>query len=131
VNALSIPDMRVPGGPQAPARMRSLLDDELTGELSEERLAELRLLTTEVVSNSVRHGPVGPDGWVSCTASVGDDCLRVEIRDSSLSAGVPRQREPDYLDGGGFGLFLVDQVAASWGVEQDSGTCVWFELSLP
>jgi hypothetical protein len=52
------------------------------------------------------------------------------VRDSSIPRGVPRQKTPDYQDGGGFGLFLLDQVAESWGVELDPGICVWFELAL-
>jgi anti-sigma regulatory factor (Ser/Thr protein kinase) len=130
VNVLSPPDIRVPGGPKAPSLMRSRLERELGHELAEERLGDLRLLTTEVVSNSVRHGRVGPEGWVSSRVFVASDRLRVEVRDSSVPRGLPEQRTPDYEDGGGFGLFLLDQVAASWGVEQDPGLCVWFELDL-
>jgi anti-sigma regulatory factor (Ser/Thr protein kinase) len=108
--------------------MRSRLELELAGALSDERLAELRLLATEVVSNSVLHGRVGADGWVSSTVSVGCERVRVEVRDSGVVRGLPRQRTPDYEDGGGFGLFLLDQLAASWGVEHNSSLCVWFEL---
>ena len=31
---------------------------------------------------------------------------------------------------GGFGLELVEQLAARWGVSHEAGTCVWFELAL-
>jgi anti-sigma regulatory factor (Ser/Thr protein kinase) len=110
--------------------MRSRLDRELAGELADERLAELRLLATEVVSNCVRHGRVGADGWVSSTVSLTCDRVRLEVRDSGMVRGRPRRRMPDYEDGGGFGLFLLDELAASWGVENGSGLCVWFELPL-
>jgi anti-sigma regulatory factor (Ser/Thr protein kinase) len=122
-----ISEIRVPGGPKAPAQLRSRLGLHLAGEVCEERLAEVRLLTTEVVSNSVRHGRVGPDGWVSAAVSHADGSLRVEVRDSSVH-GRPEPREPDYEDGGGFGLFLLDQIASRWGVERDPTLCVWFEL---
>jgi anti-sigma regulatory factor (Ser/Thr protein kinase) len=131
VNALSLPEIRVPGGPKAPGLMRARLDGELAGELRQDRLAEVMLLTTEVVSNSVRHGRVGTDGWVSSAVHVGGDHVRIEVRDSGIPRGIPHQRTPNYEDGGGFGLFLLDQVADRWGVEQDSGLCVWFELTLP
>jgi anti-sigma regulatory factor (Ser/Thr protein kinase) len=111
--------------------MRSRLERELAGEIPEERLAEVRLLTTEVVSNSVRHAAVGSDGWVSSTVSLTSERVRVEVRDSGAPSAIPRLRTPDYADGGGFGLFLVDQLAAGWGVEQEPGLCVWFELALP
>jgi anti-sigma regulatory factor (Ser/Thr protein kinase) len=129
VNLLLHPDIRVPGGPEAPALDRSQLERELSDDLDEEHLAELRLLTTEVVSNSVRHGGVDTDGWVSTVVCFMDGRVRVEVRDSSGS-GEPRPRDPDYEDGGGFGLFLLDQIAARWGVQRDAGLCVWFELAL-
>ena len=127
----ALPDIRVPGGPKAAAQMRSRLDTRLAGELSDERLADVRLLATEVVTNSVRHGGVGSDGWVSSAVTMDANRVRVEMRDSGLARGVPRQRTPDYDEGGGFGLFLLDQMAARWGVERESGVCVWFELALP
>ena len=111
--------------------MRSRLDSELGGGLPEQQLAELHLLTSEVVTNSVRHGRVESDGWVSSSVSVAADRVRVEVRDSAPIRGIPHRRAPDYEDGGGFGLLLLDEVAARWGVQRDSGLCVWFELALP
>jgi anti-sigma regulatory factor (Ser/Thr protein kinase) len=124
-------EIRVEGGPRAPSLMRSRLDSELSGGLPDEQLAELHLLTSEVVTNSVRHGRVGCDGWVSSNVSLSGDRVRVEVRDSAPVRGLPHRRDPDYEEGGGFGLLLLDEVAARWGVEQDSGLCVWFELALP
>jgi anti-sigma regulatory factor (Ser/Thr protein kinase) len=122
-----ISEIRVPGGPEAPAQVRSRLERQLADELDAERLADIRLLATEVVSNSVRHGRVDSDGWVSAAVSAADGTLRVEVRDSSRG-GHPEARTPDYEDGGGFGLFLLDQIASRWGVERDPNLCVWFEL---
>src|SRR6059058_244981 len=130
MTALSLRDIRVPGGPKAPSEMRARLGSQLAGELADERLAEVRLLTTEVVTNCVLHGRVGAEGWISSSISISGDRVRVEVRDSGVIMGLPEQREPDYVDGGGFGLFLLDQVAESWGVERESGLCVWFELPL-
>jgi anti-sigma regulatory factor (Ser/Thr protein kinase) len=127
VNPRLISEIRVPGGPKAPAQVRSRLERQLGDEVGEERLSDLRLLTTEVVSNSVRHGRVGPDGWVSAAVSHAGGSLRVEVRDSSVG-GRPEPRQPDYEEGGGFGLFLLDQIASAWGVERDPHLCVWFEL---
>lgn len=38
-----------------------------------------------------------------------------------------RRREPDSLSDG-YGLYLLDKAASSWGVERTGGTTVWFEL---
>ncbi len=129
LNPLPVTDIRVPGGPQAPAQIRSVLERELSDELDDARLADLRLLTTEVVANSVRHGGVDEAGWVTTSVSRAGSNLRVEVRDSG-AAGEPWPRRPDFENGGGFGLFLVDQIASSWGFEKGSGLCVWFELAL-
>ena len=130
MNQLLLPDIRVKGGPLAASEVRSHLERELADELEQERLGELRLLATEVVSNSVRHGGVDGDGWVTAGVALDAEKVRVEIRDSSIE-GEPVPRSPDYEgDGGGFGLLLLDQIASAWGVERDRGLCVWFELAV-
>ena len=37
------------------------------------------------------------------------------------------------VEAGGFGVRLVDELAASWGVDDlvEDGKCVWFEIELP
>jgi anti-sigma regulatory factor (Ser/Thr protein kinase) len=128
VNQPLLTDIRVPGGPCAPSRVRSALETRLGGQLCEERLADIRLLATEVVSNSVRHGGVGEDGWVSTSVSLAPERVRIEVRDSGTQ-GEPVQRLPNFDEGGGFGLYLVDRIASRWGVDRESGMCVWFELA--
>ena len=52
--------------------------------------------------------------------------VRFEVED--LGHGAVRRREPDGRTGG-FGLHLVDTIAARWGVDREHGTRVWFELA--
>ena len=52
--------------------------------------------------------------------------MRVLVADQGL--GGVRKRRPD--DDGGFGLDLLDTLAARWGVDLEPGTGVWFELSI-
>jgi serine/threonine-protein kinase RsbW len=84
------------------------------------------LLVSELVTNVVQHA--GPA--VSATVlrlACGDGWLRIEVHDSSPHA--PRPRTPDWLDESGFGLMLVDALAATWGVQQTrQGKAVWAEL---
>lgn len=129
VVGLELQEIRVPGGPQAPSRVRSALDRGLGDELDDEQLASLRLLASEVVTNSILHGGVGPDGWITASVAVGIDHVRFEVRDAG-GPSEPAPRTPNYDEGGGFGLFLVDKLAARWGVERSSDVCVWFELPL-
>lgn len=110
--------------------MRAALTEQLSERLSEQRLRELHLLVSEVVNNSVVHGHVDEDGWIDVACSLDDDNVRIEVCDSGLQ-GQPRPRQPNFEIGGGFGLFLVESLSASWGVDHARGLTVWFELAVP
>lgn len=85
------------------------------------------LLTSEVVTNAVRHGPIG--GMVDVRVSATGDRLRVSVRDESPQR--PIRLEPDPTALAGRGVLLVDRLASDWGVEPESGAkTVWFEVSL-
>ena len=122
-------EIRVSGGPRAAGEVRAALTDRLASRLDDHRLRDLHLIVSEIVNNSVLHGEVGEDGWIEIETSFGGDCLRVEVRDTGLN-GEPAPRAPDYEQGGGFGLFIVDALSASWGVEHEPVLTVWFELGL-
>lgn len=84
----------------------------------------LKLLVSEVVTNAVRHG--GSDGPVELHASWNSE-IRVAVQDHGDGfSPTPRNGRPD--EPGGFGLYLVGQLADRWGVETDGGTTVWFVL---
>jgi anti-sigma regulatory factor (Ser/Thr protein kinase) len=118
----------VPGGPLAPSRVRSQAYDALGEHLSEDRLADLSLLLSEVVTNSVRHGRVAEDGRIDVTLEVKPTAVRATVTDTGVQGNI-QPRTPDYEDGGGFGLFLVDMLASDWRAEHTPGLVVWFELS--
>lgn len=120
---------RVQGGPQAARDARVALTSELADRIAEERLRDVHLIVSEIVNNSVMHGQVGEDGWIAVEIALRDARLRVAVRDSGLQ-GTPVQRPPDYVYGGGFGLFIVDALCAKWGVEHEPTLSVWFELAL-
>jgi len=95
----------------------------------DEAFAEtLRLVVSEVVTNSVRHGQGGRDGCLELIVEAGPDRLRLEIVDEGPGF------EPTPTAGlsdrpGGWGLFLVDSLADRWGVEASPRTRVWLEMS--
>jgi anti-sigma regulatory factor (Ser/Thr protein kinase) len=64
---------------------------------------------------------------VRIRAAALDDVVRVEVHDHGH--GPVRRRTAD-RPSGGFGLCLVERLAARWGVSHVDGTCVWFELAL-
>jgi anti-sigma regulatory factor (Ser/Thr protein kinase) len=111
--------------PDAPMHARHDVDRLLqTWGLHDVR-DQAALLTTELVSNAVRHA--GTDIDVSVT--VDDDVLRVEVRDQVLDRA-PRLGDP--YGSGGYGLHIVAALADAWGHQTlPNHKSVWFELKRP
>jgi len=104
---------------------RSLLRDAL-GDDGDGLLFALELLTSEVVTNALRHASSAP----RIEAQLGPDVVRVAVYDEDPT--LPARREPDLGEPGGRGLHLLDQMASRWGAEPTShGKVVWFELDRP
>ena len=90
------------------------------------RIADLRLVISEVITNAVRHGGEG-DMLVAVTPKQGYLCVQVTDTGDGF-APRPRAFEPDE-DDGGFGLFLVERLTRRWGLtRENSNTRVWFEF---
>lgn len=108
----------------APSAARGIVR-QLCAEL---RLPELSntaaLLTSELVTNAVRHAP-GPLR-LNLSATKGKLVISVYDEDSQP----PRPRSPEPREPGGRGLVLVDRLAEHWGCTQvpDDGKVVWFAL---
>jgi serine/threonine-protein kinase RsbW len=114
--------------PTAPALARHRLRDLLLG-LPDAILADALLLTTEVLTNSLRHSDVTSKDRIHVALDVSPSALRVAITDPGIGEWfVPRR--PNLHATGGRGLLLVAEMADRWGVDRDQATTVWFELSL-
>ena len=108
---------------RAPVVARRVLDD-VASDFEPARLEDARLLLTELVTNSVRHGQ-GDHVRVILDRQDGD-VLRCEVVDDGHGfLPIARPRRGDQI--GGWGLHLVERIADSWGVREGS-THVWFEL---
>jgi anti-sigma regulatory factor (Ser/Thr protein kinase) len=119
--------LRTAGGPRAPERVRAWLQ-QTTEWLPREVESNLVLLTCELVNNSVLHGEAGEQDVIEIELQATDTGLRAQVTDAGAGfAPTGRQREMD--EPGGWGLVLVERLAASWGVEHDDRTRVWFELA--
>ena len=113
----------LPADPTAPSQARMALL-ALSPAVVPRLLEDLRLLITELVTNSVRHGP---GGTVRVTVNVKDpNTVFAEVTDNGRE-GVVEIREAAE-DGGGLGLRILDRMSTRWGVYEGS-TNVWFELS--
>src|SRR4051794_24161476 len=103
-----------PAGPDAAAAARGALDG-LDDRIDEERLGDLKLLVSELVTNSVRHADVRSDDTIALAVELGSDTVRIEVSDRGKGF-IPRERDDDTSRPGGWGLYLVDRLADRWGV---------------
>lgn len=117
--------LRIDGSSHAAARARREMA-RLDAELDAALLENMRLLVTELVSNSVRHAGASA---VELTVAMSPQWVRVEVANTGdpFSADANRaERGPDP----GWGLFLVESLSNDWGVLDDTGCQrVWFEIA--
>ena len=87
----------------------------------------MRLLVSELVTNSVRHAGLGEGSRISLHIESRPEVVRVEVTDPG-SGFVPDMRAITIAQESGWGLYLVDELADRWGVDAVGGTHVWFEI---
>src|SRR3954447_1233312 len=110
----------LPGGLQAPQHARRAIEEHFAADVDAPMLASVELLTTELVSNAVRHGGADEQQTVVMHLALAPDTLRVEVCDpgDGFEAGPPQP-----YGEGGYGLFLVSEVSTRWGVSRDDSAC--------
>lgn len=93
-------------------------------DLDVRKLQSALLVTTELVTNALRHG----EGDIELILRLDHEVLNVEVVDEGDGAGRGvRRRDEDEV--GGWGLQIVDRLTDRWGVFEGT-THVWAELSL-
>ena len=112
----------------APATAREALRNG-NGMLPDGIRDDVLLLVSELVTNAVRHAGAGPDRPLHLQLLRGPRWVVVTVGDEGPGF-TWHPAPPAGNESGGWGLFLVDQIADSWGVEcTASGTRVWFEIA--
>ena len=115
--------LRLAREPRAPQRARDAVRRCLSDADATLVTDQALLLTTELVSNAVRHG----DGrYVAVEADVRDESVHITVRDGG-DCGIQLRPEPG--ESGGWGLRIVDALADDWGHDAETH-CVWFRLAL-
>jgi anti-sigma regulatory factor (Ser/Thr protein kinase) len=105
---------------RAPGKAR-----EAVADFADPRLVtNAALLVSELMTNAVKYG-TGPIELRLQAPEPGT--LRCEVADHGAGF-TPVARARPRTDVGGWGLYLVEALASSWGV-RDGSTHVWFELS--
>ena len=102
--------------------------DRLEGLLLPEKLESVRLVVSELVTNSVRHAAISPDEQISLAVVISDGSVRGRVCDPGPGFEKPSQPRPRTDLSGGWGLPIVERISDRWGVERNGCACVWFEI---
>ena len=122
-------DLALPAAPHAVPRARRALRD-VEAFLPLDLVPDLRLLTSELVTNSVRHAQLDRDQLIRIKVRVSSNVVRVEVRDAGPGFK-PDPTNPSIYQESGWGLYLVDQLASRWGIDRSPPPRVWFEIDRP
>jgi anti-sigma regulatory factor (Ser/Thr protein kinase) len=108
-------------------RVRTWVEDRLIALTPIETLGDALLVTSELVTNAVRHGAAAGPVVVEVTS----DASTVTIAVTDSGGGVPIVQPPDDSRIGGIGLRIVESIAVSWGVDvTPRSTRVWVVIPL-
>jgi anti-sigma regulatory factor (Ser/Thr protein kinase) len=113
----------IPRDPMAPAAARRAIAG-LSGTVADDVIPDVKLLVSELISNSVKYG--GEGALRLQIEAAGPRTLRGEVIDQGLGF-VPAPRDRPATEVGGWGLHLVQTLSNRWGVHEGS-THVWFEI---
>ncbi len=120
-------DVRLAPEPEQVTTARHALD-RLTNFLPSEKLEDVRLMVSELVTNSILHAGLSSDDQISLKVTVSDGAVRGSVCDSGRGFRIPSNLGPRPDMSGGWGLPIVETISDRWGVERNSHVCVWFEI---
>ena len=125
-------ELRFPAEPENLRRIRRALERQ---GLPDPLIWDGTLLTTELVTNCIRHAGLGPDDYIDVAIAWSGTVLRVVVRDGG-SAGPPSEIvagsiRPSPGGQSGWDLHLVDKLATRWGTNLEGSARFWFELEDP
>jgi len=122
-------ELKLTAGPKAASAARVALEN-LEQELGPTLLKDLRLMVSELVTNSIRHASADPRDVVELRAWLYGDRFRIEVSDGGPEfTPVATRGRGDEV--GGWGLFIVESLADRWGVERrERRNCVWVEIDV-
>jgi anti-sigma regulatory factor (Ser/Thr protein kinase) len=115
----------IANGPQAPAEARRFVNS-LAGDIPAPILDDVRLVTSELVTNSYQHAGNPPGHPIEVTVDLHPDHLRLEVIDRSVFDPTPETSTE--LRDVKWGLVIVDRIADTWGRISEGG--IWAEFRI-
>lgn len=103
--------------------------DRLATGVPSQTVDDVELLTSELVSNAVRHASSDGRDTIGLNIDVGPQTIRVAVIDGGAGFDPTKLARNPGPDDGGWGLFLVEEMSDRWGIDK-SPHGVWFEINL-
>ena len=111
------------GGVDAVPGARAAVDLLTVETFDELSCEDIRLMVSELVGNSVRHGgALGGADDIELTVLISESMLRVECSDPAAGFDVPQTAA-------GYGLAIIGALASSWGARHGPLGSTWFEYA--
>lgn len=101
--------------------------DRLAADLPSQAVADIELLTSELVSNAVCHASLDARDTIGLNIDVGPRTIRVAVVDGGAGFDATTLERKPGPDENGWGLFLVEEMSDRWGIDKDPHS-VWFEV---
>ncbi len=120
--------LRLKSTPEAAGVARRALGGSLDAVIGAERGSDARLAVSELVTNAVRHGGLGSGDEIEVSLKAADGTVHVTVEQPTSAARARKLEGAERGSMGGFGLFLVDQLADRWGVDPGPPGRVWLEI---
>ena len=99
----------------------------LLDTLDQQAATAVRLVVSELVTNSVRHAAAGDGASIELEASADNDRIRLTVRDWGHGFDPAGSSEPGAA--GGWGLQVVDRLVDRWWIDVGCGTRVTCEMT--
>ncbi len=118
-------ERNVPLSIRAPKNARDALAP-LSALVPADRLADIKLVVSELVTNAVQHSGQADGSSVRLSITESQGQVRIQV-DTPGFAAAPTPQPPDADSGRG--LYILTQLSDRWGQIPDDG--VWAEFDLP
>jgi anti-sigma regulatory factor (Ser/Thr protein kinase) len=121
-------ELYLPASEPAIGQARAFVDRLEALDAHHEVRFAVRLLVSELFTNSVKYGARHDGARIRLFVAVTEAQVRVEIGDHGRGFAEADTSMPDPEAESGRGLAFLDALADRWGVVRNGETCVWFEL---
>jgi anti-sigma regulatory factor (Ser/Thr protein kinase) len=120
--------LRLPTTHKSAAAARHSVGAVLTSFVPQYLSERVELLVSELVTNALRHARSSDNSTIRLKLNLTPSKVRVEVEDKGSGFDPPKKPAQRADQMAGWGLVLVNRLARDWGVVNDGGTVVWFEL---